>query len=69
MPLGPTTELGVPRTADGAAAPTSGPTLVAVPASEDSVTCVCGHQQAAHEHYRPGSDCALCDCPRFRKKR
>ncbi|MFC0548836.1 hypothetical protein [Kutzneria chonburiensis] len=29
-------------------------------------TCVCGHAAAAHEHYRPGSDCALCDCPRFR---
>jgi hypothetical protein len=69
MPLGPTTELGVPRTTGGAAAPTTGPGLAVVPVAEDSATCVCGHQQAAHEHYRRGSDCALCDCPRFRKKR
>ncbi|WP_211770117.1 hypothetical protein [Kutzneria sp. CA-103260] len=31
-----------------------------------ATTCECGHARAAHEHYRPGSDCALCDCPRFR---
>ncbi|GGK86271.1 hypothetical protein JOE58_001239 [Curtobacterium luteum] len=36
---------------------------------EDAPTCVCGHVRDAHEHYRPGTDCALCDCPRFRKKR
>ncbi|MBF4594166.1 MULTISPECIES: hypothetical protein [Curtobacterium] len=35
----------------------------------DAVTCVCGHVQDAHEHYRPGTDCALCDCQKFRKKR
>lgn len=34
----------------------------------DTATCVCGHAQDAHEHYRPGSDCALCDCPRFRRR-
>ncbi|WP_304118504.1 hypothetical protein [Mycolicibacterium bacteremicum] len=22
--------------------------------------CQCGHGRAAHEHYRPGTDCALC---------
>jgi len=22
--------------------------------------CRCGHQRAAHEHYRAGSDCSLC---------
>jgi hypothetical protein len=22
--------------------------------------CMCGHGQAAHEHYRPGSDCGDC---------
>jgi len=22
--------------------------------------CVCGHGRAAHEHYRPGSDCGTC---------
>ena len=25
----------------------------------------CGHGRRAHEHYRSGSDCALCDYPRF----
>jgi hypothetical protein len=31
--------------------------------------CRCGHERAAHEHYRAGSDCALCaDCPRFRAR-
>ena len=29
--------------------------------------CRCGH--ARYLHYRPGADCALCDCPRFRKAR
>jgi hypothetical protein len=31
--------------------------------------CVCGHVWAAHEHYRKGTDCALCpagDCDWFR---
>lgn len=25
----------------------------------------CGHPAEAHEHYRRGSDCALCRCPGF----
>jgi hypothetical protein len=28
--------------------------------------CRCGHVPEAHEHYRAGSDCSLCDCPRYR---
>ena len=28
--------------------------------------CRCGHTREAHSHYRKGSDCALCACPRFR---
>jgi uncharacterized protein (DUF983 family) len=28
--------------------------------------CGCGHQRSAHRHYRPGRDCALCDCRRYR---
>jgi hypothetical protein len=31
--------------------------------------CVCGHPYRAHEHYRPGTECVLCDagqCRRFR---
>jgi hypothetical protein len=27
--------------------------------------CGCGHDRGAHRHYRQGSDCALCDCPRW----
>jgi hypothetical protein len=32
--------------------------------------CVCGHTQAAHRHFRTGSDCGNCGaqrCPRFRR--
>lgn len=28
-------------------------------------TCRCGHDRSAHEHYRAGTDCGLCDCVRF----
>jgi hypothetical protein len=28
--------------------------------------CRCGHWRQAHEHYRSGTDCSLCPCPRFR---
>jgi hypothetical protein len=31
--------------------------------------CVCGHDRSAHEHYRSGSECALCDCGRYREQR
>jgi hypothetical protein len=27
--------------------------------------CRCGHRREAHQHYRPGSDCASCACRRF----
>jgi hypothetical protein len=27
--------------------------------------CSCGHATLAHEHYRKGSDCALCECTRY----
>jgi len=29
------------------------------------VLCSCRHSRDAHRHYRPGSDCALCECPRL----
>ncbi|QYB03116.1 hypothetical protein I1A62_39135 [Rhodococcus sp. USK10] len=29
--------------------------------------CRCGHTFAAHEHYRKGTSCAMCDCPKFRR--
>jgi hypothetical protein len=28
--------------------------------------CTCGHAANAHEHYRRGTDCAMCSCPKFR---
>jgi hypothetical protein len=28
--------------------------------------CHCSHLERAHRHYRPGSDCGQCQCPRFR---
>ncbi|WP_432571941.1 hypothetical protein [Kineococcus sp. SYSU DK005] len=31
-----------------------------------NASCVCGHAALAHEHYRAGSDCSRCECPRFR---
>jgi hypothetical protein len=27
--------------------------------------CSCHHRRDAHRHYRPGSDCAVCPCPRW----
>jgi hypothetical protein len=30
-------------------------------------TCSCGHERRAHQHYRRGTDCALCDCDRFHR--
>lgn len=33
--------------------------------------CRCGRPRAAHEHYRRGTDCALCGpdaCPRYRRR-
>jgi hypothetical protein len=28
--------------------------------------CTCGHGSDAHEHYRRGTDCALCTCAKYR---
>ena len=30
--------------------------------------CACGHPAAVHAHYRPGSDCGSCSCPRLRRR-
>jgi hypothetical protein len=32
-------------------------------------SCSCGHGKQAHEHYRRGTDCALCTCARYRRPR
>lgn len=32
--------------------------------------CRCGHEKSLHEHHRrrPGpEDCAICECPKFRR--
>lgn len=31
--------------------------------------CVCGHSRESHEHYRSGTDCAICSCPKFHPAR
>lgn len=34
--------------------------------------CQCGHERAAHEHYRSGTECAQCPpgaCPRYKGPR
>jgi hypothetical protein len=33
--------------------------------------CTCGHGRSAHEHWRPGSECALCSsvCTHYRPAR
>jgi hypothetical protein len=31
------------------------------------ITCGCGHVSGLHAHSRPGTDCAQCDCARFRR--
>ena len=56
MPLGPTPVLEA----------TTAPVLRV---ATETAVCVCGHVKDAHEHYRPGSDCGLCDCPRYRRRR
>jgi hypothetical protein len=33
----------------------------------DKPQCTCGHRHEAHQHYRRGSDCGLCDCARYRR--
>ena len=33
---------------------------------DSTVTCRCGHGPTAHDHYRRGTDCGLCECLRFR---
>jgi hypothetical protein len=29
--------------------------------------CRCGHGKKVHQHYRRGTDCALCDCGVYRR--
>ena len=44
-------------------------TVQARPAPAPTVKpCRCGHGKQTHEHYRRGSDCALCGCDRYRRR-
>lgn len=42
------------------------PRFLTASADDEHYDCRCGHASRAHEHYRRGSDCALCTCPKFR---
>jgi hypothetical protein len=39
--------------------------VVAVQAA--GASCSCGHGRQLHEHYRTGTDCALCSCARYHR--
>ncbi|SFP13212.1 hypothetical protein SAMN05660464_2157 [Geodermatophilus dictyosporus] len=45
----------------------TGDGAVPVPASDSSACSGCGHTRRAHQHYRRGTDCSLCSCPRFHR--
>ncbi len=36
------------------------------PLESDARCAACSHERAVHEHCRPGTDCGLCACDRFR---
>lgn len=36
--------------------------------SQAGKTCGCGHEKQAHQHYRRGTDCALCSCARYHRR-
>ena len=36
---------------------------------EEELCRACEHGRPAHEHYRAGSDCALCVCPQYVRPR
>ncbi len=39
--------------------------VTAVVGLVDGARCRCGHERAAHRHYRAGRDCSRCPCPRW----
>jgi hypothetical protein len=58
------------RPAGGAPAHLDDPGVVLAKIGEHQWTrrhflCSCRHSRDAHRHYRPGRDCALCECPRW----
>ena len=44
-------------------------TLPLVRAGVAPKSCQCGHIAFAHEHYRRGTDCSLCECVRYKGQR
>lgn len=38
-----------------------------VPSRAGGRVCACGHPRQAHQHYRRGTDCAMCSCQRYRR--
>ncbi len=59
----PTVDTGPIATVPAGVAPTVTPPATTPVASP----CRCGHGRDAHEHFRRGTDCAGCDCARFRR--
>jgi hypothetical protein len=29
--------------------------------------CRCTHSRSAHQHYRAGTECSMCDCQKYRR--
>ena len=54
-----------PATGPGVAGPAPG-TGAAMDVRAPQTCSGCAHERAAHEHCRPGTDCALCDCAHYR---
>ena len=53
------------RAAARRAAASGGPARPAMSAAAMAKPCSCGHGKQAHEHYRRGSDCAMCSCAKY----
>jgi hypothetical protein len=69
--VAPPESVPAPRTPVPAPVPPAAPDTAppAGPSAGTPIRCECGHDAAAHEHYRPGSDCGACgtaQCARYR---
>ena len=64
-----TTAANQPAPEEPATVPTGSDEPPVSTALETINACRCGHIQGAHEHYRRGTECALCECDRYRKER
>jgi hypothetical protein len=75
MPALPGLDSAIPtqrtRSSEVSATPQAPPGQPPAPPQRPAVVepCACGHARAAHEHYRPGTDCGACGaegCEMFR---